>query len=492
MINLLTSPPRVSYSNSEISVLVATDNINSPVAATITFTFSAAGPLDGEILVLHWLSYTIRLFFAAAPDDSGYEMPIIGTGSLGDYITNLWKALRKNNVLSENFVIEKTDTEIIFTHKKAVNRLLVYADSVPTDLSISSTDGIELFKHENLSAYLHVLNEYGERMGVPMNIPFDAVTKWAKFDLQSAFKKLKSHLPNISTLLPNSGFIVGNALDAYQVFSFEMAEKYGNPSVVRQLVHSRSFAVVNGNMPEFPNHTDEPVEVLHSFLLRKKVTTRQPEYAYIWAKKNIEKLLIEVIVRLDNGETFLYYPINPYFFPFLKNTLSYFQLGFEQLGLHTLNLAAERRIVAYDWRILQPGYNANTELVKRSFEVDYRASDRDLYLLCDNGMGGCDTICLSGAVREKRSSEFSSYLDADGNAGTYAETVTTSYEVVTGVMLTETARYTALLLRGSFWLVDLKKRAFRPCVRVTKDIEINPNVPYNALKFSFEIAEKQR
>ena len=497
-VTLIQSPPHIAYSRRKIAVVVETDRVDPSHQATVLFAFSGNGATDGEAFTLRWAGNTVVFTFKTTPDASGLQLPIWdGAGRLLDYIGNLATALRQHYLILEAWTVTIGVDTLLLTAKSndAVSPTII---GNLTNVTITPTAAPSPYLDVNLSAYVRAIDYTGTPMGAPFNVPYNAETRRAEFDLQSAFSHLKPHVPLARTLNPAQPFRSETASDAFNWYSFRYADKSGFPPTPQKMAASDDMIAVYGTAKDFPTDPKNRAVALHPTpTIRKQVGLKQPDYAYILPLQTWFKAFIEVTLYLDNGQTLLYFPENGARFQIGQDILLLFRTGFHQLKLDNLTTPPKTRIAAYDWRLMHDN-TANpsateplTEIVAMRYDVDYQTAERDMYLLLDNGLGGMETLRLRGAIREKYTVEMTEIENYDGSRDTFAEEVTQTSEVTTAVMPTTMARYYRQLLRGQLWLCDVKKYRFIKVVRVTKEVEINPNVPFNALKFAFSVSEKE-
>lgn len=491
---LVKTPAAVAYSRQPIEVTIETDQILVNQKAYLILDFSPSGCADGEKLHIGWLNKSVVFTFRAAPNASGLELPTF-TGTAFDlYVAfQLRDALRANYYIAEDFMIDNgSPNRLVLSYQNS--DAVVFSTNLTTahNLIITAHNLVSPLLQPNLSAYLRLSDALGNAFGAPLNVPFNLENGRADFDIRTAFSDLSPSLPDATSLNPRVTLAQGIASSSYKTFTIQFGDKYGSPPTVPRLYRSAIFCVVFGTAKQFPNHIGQPAELLHPLAsIAKSVALNQPEYVYIFTKETYEFPYIEITLRLADGNTVLYLPsvqVEVY-----AKQVYYFPTGYQQLGLHHLTMPNNSPIVAYEWRLMD--YNTNTfittELVQINYQLDFTTTEGNLYVLFDNGMGGMESLRLRGSVREKYTVEQTDIEYADGTRDATDEELSLTYDVTTTMIPTHLARHYRHLLRGLIWLCDLSNYQFIPIVRVTKEIEINPNVPYNALKFSFSIAQRE-
>ena len=495
--SLLQPPPRIAYSRRAVPMLLKTDRIDPARRATIVLTFQNENTQEGEKITLKWLGNTVVFTFKTTPNSSGIELPTFDHNRFfDDYLTDVARLIRQHFLIADDFnVYQQPNTIRLVAKSTAPMELTVNATLQSATVTASSPISVAL--DTNLSAYARVIDGTETPIGAPFNVPYDLETSEAAFDLQSVFSHLQPHLPLPESLDPLSNYHFEIGYQSFMSYRVRFSDKSGAPPTPQLAAVSDEYFALYGTAETFPTTSTIAVECHATPTIRKQVSAAQPDYLYLWSLLDLPYCFVELTVYLDNGRVAIYLPNNGTRFFLGRDTLPFFRTGFTQLGLDSINIANGRRIVAYDFRIIHDNslfLNATsprTEIAVRRYDVDYHAADKDLYLLFDNGLGGMETLRLRGSMREKYTVEMTETEGFDGEKTTYGEEITATYDITTDVMPTNAARHYRQLLRGKLWLCDVKNKQFKKVVRITKDIEFNPKIPFNALKFAIAIAKKE-
>ena len=127
----------------------------------------------------------------------------------------------------------------------------------------------------------------------------------------------------------------------------------------------------------------------------------QPDWVYLWTGEipADSSFWISLLVRWDNGDEDTVTVTDPD--TIQPNRLYWLVAGFKQLGLDTLTVpSGASRVVEYDWYV----YSADEGGTPLFGPVQYRVeakNDYDWFLIFDNGVTGCETVCMRGPRQAK-------------------------------------------------------------------------------------------
>lgn len=496
--SLTSTPPLIAYSKREMFATMSTDNINLS-RAVITLTFSSTGPLNNETITLTWSGYSIIFTFKTSPTNLATDLALMNQAfPLSFYVGFIAQSLNNHAAIIENFEVTNTATEVILTSRVQYPIYPSIIDAA-TNVTIQVTDANIPFLQPNLSAYLRLFDANNDPFGVVYNAPYDVATQNVNIDIHDSFSMLQAFLPANYSLEKLAYYEYEETENVIKPYVIKFADTYGSPPQPEKLLSSvATLYAIHGDSDLIFEETD-PITLLHDYpLTRKVVSADQPDYAYCFVREPLEAVYIAVQLNLSDGNTQLYYPLMPPDGYDLEGKKVYvFRVGYKQLQLDELTFTNGVRIVAYDWQLIQPSATIAIKASKK-FKLDESYSNDDIYLLTDNRCGGMETMTLRGSIREK-STVNQEVIDTtvwvndthrEGNKDTTESEMSISYDVTTGLLPTKVARYYQKLLRGKIWMVDRVNHEFVRAIPNTKDIEINPKVGYNALKFSFSLAWK--
>jgi hypothetical protein len=493
-VTILQTPPQVAYSRRTMPVMVETNRYLGR-AAVVSFSFTGTGAADGETFTLSWNGFYVQYTFKTVPT-SNDQLPVKGNLTWTVYLKMLYDALSANYQL-EDWVVTTMENVMRNRYRVALQYRFIEPLHATVVGALSNTIIGEAVNHNpyfdvNLSCYLRLLDSTNAPFGAPMNVPYrtDAT---ATFDLQTAFADLTCHLPPVATLT-DAYFRLEVASRAYKAYKFRVGDKSGSPPQPQALVTSAVYYAIHGSLDNFP--ASDKAVLLHRFpILRKPLSIHQPDYAYLWMTQSFTNCFVELTLYLSNGTALIHLPEGTSRMYLSAETLYLFRTGYKQLKLNELAMPAGVRITGFDWRILNDNSGATglvpafTEVAVLRYDVSYTAADAEIYLLCDNGMGGMETLRLVGSFREKYAVEMTDIQSGSGEMDTFGENMSQTMEVATQMMPTEICRYYRQLLLRPFWWIH--KGQFVKTIRVTKELELNPRIPFNALKFAFQIAQKE-
>ena len=326
--------------------------------------------------------------------------------------------------------------------------------------------------------------------GVPLSAPFNVLGR-AEFDISSMLS-VRAFVP-FDESLDNSDLAACQLLceTAFRSYKLGYAERYGSPPMVQKMNFSGEYIVVAGDMWQMPQGNEHAVNLSVGYALNKKISVNQPEFVYLWHKTDFDALFIEVQITYDDGTTDVYLPLGTQRLEVLANTQVVYATGYKKLGIDTI---VNEKVVAYEWRLLndnsgQSGLVAPTSLIaSRRYDIDEKSDADDFFLFIETKNGVFDTIRLQGGIKERFKTKQSDIEYSTGEKETYGEELRKEYEISTVMLPTDMCQHYSLFLKGAMYLI--KNGQFLPIVRITKEYEINPKAPFNALRFAFELAFK--
>lgn len=492
MTTIFTPPPSIGFTKRPIPLALQTDRLLSSRYATIVLEFTNIGPSEGDYIDIKWNYYTavVRFTFTASPAlDTDLQLQ----NGLPTTVYALYVAqrIRENLVVLETWSVAATANKLVFSAKEIGLFYTLVVTSANITILIQA-QGTAAFDVQNLSAYVRVVSE-ANAIGAPLIAPFSTEYGIADFDLASVCAHLKAHLPTPTSLaMP----LFEVASDAFMKYELRYGERFGTPAVLQATTKSPIYTAIFGNAEGFGD-ADRAIICHNDYTLYKKIASNQPDFCYVYLLKSYPQCFVRVLAHLSDNTDMYYRPHFTAFFPLQEGSLYYFSTGFQQLGLHGgLTLPKGVRVLGYDVQVVSDNSASNvlsepfTIAFSRHYNLDYSENRRDMYLLFDTGMGGMETLRLTGAVRTKYSVEHTEIENANGERDTYLEEISTTYEA-TFLVLTAHIPYYRNVLRSQLWLCDAKKQTYTKVIRITKDFDYNPKVPYNYIKIAVSVAQKE-
>jgi hypothetical protein len=496
---LTATPPLIAYSKREMYATLSTDNI-SLNRAVATITFDAPGPINMDTFTLSFSGYNIKFTFKALPTNIATDLGLMVSGlPLAFYVGFIAESMDSHAYIIEHFEVTYNATTITLTARAQypINPSVI---DFATNVSFTATDAPIPFLQPNLSAYLRLFDENNDPFGVVHNAPYNLENHTVSMDIHDSFSMLQPFLPANYSLDRLAYYEFEEAQNVIKPYLVKFADAYGTPPVPEKLLDSVATLYALYGDEDIVFEEADPITLLHNYPLISKVVTReQPDYAFCFIREALEDVFVRVQLNLSDGTTELYYPLMPPDGYGLESKKVYaFRVGFKQLQLDELTFANGVRIVAYDWQLIQPSATISLKISK-SFKIDEGYASDDIYILTDNRCGGMETLILRGSIREKNTVTQEAVdtvpwvndTQRGGDMDTTESEMRTTYDITTGLLPTKVARYYSELLRGKIWMVDRVNHEFIRAIPNTKDLEINPKVGYNALKFSFTLAWKQ-
>lgn len=483
----LTPPSPRALAGSPIYIAGSTDLLTgTPGVFEITIS---AGPAAAETLLLEWPGYSVTL-------TAGTEWPLqVGGESLGEYTTRVADALRSVYLLTGAFDVLLIDAGAgtITLQAKTVEVLDLAVDNGLSGVTITETDGTAASVEQNLSAYVEVWSETGDfntaRRLIALHSPYDpAGSTW--LDIAPAFADLRPHLPNESTIAPAiiAGLIHGEATDCLMNYRLRYADKYGTPAIAELLqVTENTYTAILGAKSKDSLH-DPAAALRHAYRrrdkkqFRKPVTREQPDWMYWIAPDDVEGVYALVTITWSDGTQSPYTPFGTTLIEVEPGKMYWFGCGFGQLKLGTQSPPSGTDpaavIVAYQFALTSGDFMLGVHSV--DYDVHYRPWGH--YLLFSNGVGGCESVWMSGTAEESYTVTSQEYALADYPGKPLKEgNFATLGAEGRGVMQLRSGWYDdpyyvehlrQLPLSQRVWLIDLANKRFVPLVVEAGEMDV--------------------
>jgi hypothetical protein len=485
---LLTPPPARAFLGSGIWVRLQTTVTVSP-PASVALSFSGAGPAEGNTLRLVWAGNDITFTASATNTASAFDLPLKGAETLAEYAALVAERLMQCEAIGVYFSVGVSGSTLTLTQ-----RLFAVVDIAATsslaNTTVTVTDLISLSQPDLLAALVQVWADTGslatDTLLLALHAPYPLPNNIVAVDISAAFASLGPHLPASATINPlifPTTQPYGLASSAYTRYYLRHADKGGVPAVSEGLVKTASYLALWGAASPDSAHTAS-LPLRHAYArrdgvaFRKPVTALQPDYIYWVAPTGVTSVYVGVTAYWSDGTESAHTPYGTTGVAVTPGEMYWFPSGYWQSKLHVVTPPVgtdpDAYIVAYSARIARtdgsPMLGQHTVLHDVYPQGDWPA----LFLLFDNGVGGCETVALRGKWAYKFAAQGEEYESPrtyqwtaeQGELFASDQTGRWSIEANTGWLpepfYLEHLRQ--LSIATKVWLVDVSKRRF---LRVT-------------------------
>mgnify|MGYP001023450384 CR=1 FL=1 len=496
---LHTEPPAKAYHRDDTFVAVETDQITL-APATVDIDFTSTGPTVGQTLELEWLNTVLEFTVASTTSDDALSIPTkSGLESLAEYAERVAEALRENDILT-------TDWEVLYLGlvSGAQRVRLQYRTAVALDVTategldnvaVTVTDGDDPAPVDNLTAAVQVYtaddDPNNDTRVVTLHAPYELDTSRAWFNLKDLVPVAPA-LPTASTIGQPiaTEWPHGLATAAFQRYFLRYGEKSGVPAVASAMRRSAAYYMLHGSRRgnfktvggfSFANlqhsYRDEP-----GTAWAKPVADDQPDWIYLWMTTAATDCRVEYLVQWDNGDTTTETFDVLDTFDLDQYRLYWFVSGPAQAPLDNFDPpTGATEPVGYYWRLLgDVGLGGETLLTQVQYLLACPCHPWRMYLLLDNGLGGCESVFVRGRVKTKytgqrdtaRRTRWVNHSQADGDLFTYNAEGQHIWELSTGWHPRYYIEHLRQAMLGQLWLIDTLNKRFLRVVLDTSDVEV--------------------
>ncbi len=493
---LTTEPTSPAYHRDNNFFAVTTDNI-SLVPGTIHIDISAGGPTAAETLEIEWAGKTVTLTVAASTNSTATAWPTQGGGeALADYADRIFEALRENDDITADFYVLRGGTvgsaERVTLQQIVPGVLDITVTDGLTNVAATVTDGAAPQLEDNLSAYVQVFtaatDPNDDARVVSLHAPYRTDDATAEFDLKDLLP-LSPALPTAATIgqVISLTYPHGVATAAFAKYYLRYADKYGTPAVSEALVKSGYYYMLHGGKPG--DIVDAGalafVFVQHAYTradggtFYKPVTSDQPDWLYVWVHSAVTDVEFEVEVLWDEGSTTTE-TVSGTPYDLDAKTLYWISCGPEQYDLDGFTPpAADAKPLTLTFRMTGVAGLGATTLAEVNYKI-IPCGDFKMFLLMDNGLGGCESVLMHGKKRLKyegardvaRRLRWTDYNVATGDLLAYNQEGQQMWELNTGWHPKWYIEHLRQMLLGSLWIIDTDNKRFLSVIADTKTVDV--------------------
>lgn len=490
MISLVSPPLERMYIGNPMPCMFTSDLVVTEYSQ-FEITISGSGPASGQTLLLTWPGGSITYTAGTAPAQSGLRWPLKGAETLEIYADNVAEFLRQREDMNALFTIERSSVsgeQIFIRARQSGTYALGHTNGMAGVAVVENEAGSST--PANLRAYVEVWSDTGDfntqELLSALHSPYRPSTDTV-IDIAPAFTQLKPSLPPANTINPNTinpPLPLVEATGVHQKYILRYADKYGNPALAEklELFNDPAYAFWGAFAG---NNFDVSIEnLLHAYVdrnsqpLSKPVGTKQPDWLYWYCDTDVSAgLLVELTWSDGTQSSYAPWGVTPR--SFQAGKIYIFQCGFEQLNLDELEISTgvpTLKIVQYRVYLGEAPEFIFPLIWEQTFSV-LRESIWGMYILYDNGLGGCESVWMRGKKTESylpKSEEYtvgkqinleSPRQATDHDINTFDHQARTQWEMQTGWF--ETPDYLdhlkQLPLARYAWIIDLQNRRFLAC-----------------------------
>lgn len=480
---LITAPPARAFSDDPIWVRLQTDvEISAGAAVELTFT---GGPSEGDTITIAWAGNALEFEFTATAIEAATDLPLIGGGeALATYVNRVAEKLAQNEVLHDYFRVVRSSSggEKIRLAQRVVEVVdITFTDSA-ANLTATVTDVTAVTAQDALRALVQVWTDTGsiatDQLLLSVHAPYILSTGIAELDIHAAFALLRPHLPTEVTINPLVfiSLLSGAATSSQQKYYLRYADKFGSPAAAGDLVRSASYFALLGSRAGDSNAV-ATAALRHRYTTRagstlvKPSTYQQPDWLYWVCPAGVTQVYIDTTLYWDNDTESNYKPFGTTGIAVTEGNMYWFGVGFQQLKLGNATVPSGASYIT--------GYRAvvtrsdGTPMIGDhgvSYQL-FRSPDWEVvYLLFDNGVGGCESVAFRGKNEEAFESNGETFpvprtrlwSTIDGDLQAFNANGRRLWEVNTG-WLSDAAYLDHLrqLALSQAWYIDTVNRKFR-------------------------------
>jgi len=477
--SLHTAPPSPAYNGNDIWIKVESDLVDTTATASFEIEFTTSGPSLTQTLELKWGGTTLVLTVEATTNTQATAIPTKDGGeSLLDYHFRVAEALRENGLLSADFIITAHSDERIILTARTIGVLDLDHASTLSNATITVEDGTDPNTETNLAALVEIWQsgpEFNDESRIHTLVAtYDAATGQTEFNLKGLFPTAPA-LPAENSIGPvvSLTWRHGDADTAAILYYLRLADRYGIPAVAEALVRTEStYTALHGARPEDHDNYSPIgfVRPLHGYrqaggVFRKPVTDVQPDWFYILANAELTDCRVEFDVTWDNGAETTETP-SVDIGTLEANKAHWIRSTPFDAGAYTPP-AAGALPWYYTFKLIGNAGSGEVTLAE-VYYIIRPCTPFDIYLLMDNGLGGCESVLCHGktafgfeASRESaRMARSSSFNLRDAELINFNAEGQKAFSLNTGWHDLYYIEHLRQLLLGDVWLIDTNLKRF--------------------------------
>ena len=488
MPTLITAPAEISHQRELAIVEIETDQIDTTEYGELIWIISGE-PNVGEQITITWKGISLTFTVVVSRTGDGLQIPSDGGPGVAGYADKVRDWLLDNDTFAEAFVMTREQSgsdEILRCRYRTLEAVDIEFSENLTNITLVANDSNGPLLQDNLSCVLKVITieDSLETTELTMNVPYDPTTARVRFNLTTA-QLTSPHLPAPATM-SLTAYAAEEATNAVKEFHIRYADRGGTPAVTKRLhlagayymLHAGHAGSTIGSLP-----TSFVKWVAHNYVtsdpnapaITKPVLRDQPDWVYFMTDEVLIDLKATITVRFSDGSSTKHTPF-PEELDLLKNKLYILPSGFSQLQLDQVTVPDGHDIIGYTFQLNAAGMNYATV----EYSVDCYCHPWSMYLLCDNGVGGMETIAIKGKKRHLyevsretfRRARWTDWSPLEGDLGQYGQEGQQQWEVSSGWYEAAYIKHMRqLLMSEAVYWVDTANERFVKVVIDTDSME---------------------
>lgn len=479
---LITPPVSPAYNGNDLWITLESDLVNTAAKGYVNIISQLPGePILGETFLLSWGGQSVLLTVEATKNSAATAIPLRMVGeSMDDYAIRWAEALRENHLISASFDI----TTHFVGRIKLTYRISGFIDiSVLENITSTETnlfDGVDPNTETNLAAQLEIWKPSDYALDphillARLHGTYNAVTGQTEFNLKGLFP-VSPALPEASSIGSSISFTWkhGDATSAAIEYYLRYADKYGSPAIPEALLRTEgNFIALHGARPEDHDNvvlTGTAARDLHGYrtanqIFKKPVTDVQPDWFYLFANQEMTDCRVEFEIMWTDGSTTTETPAAG-IGTLAANKAHWIRSTPYDTGAIAPPVAGELPW-KYIFRLLGDAGDGEITLAEVNYIIR-PCTDWDIYLLMDNGLGGCESVLFRGktnfgnevtreTARRARTSDFNINEGEIINFNSEGQKV---LELNTGWHDLYYIQHLQQLLYGHVWRIDTVEKRF--------------------------------
>lgn len=479
---LFTAPPAKVFSKNDTWVTLQTGGTISALAK-VRLLFAGAGPTAAQTLRIRWAGNDITFTVTATNGGTGKEIPTKGALTLADYVILVADYFLQNEIVSDYFRVE-TGADYCDLIQRVHAPVDIVTNSTLTNTTVTPTDVTLTTTPDALRGLVQVWKDTGalatDTRLIALHTPYGSDGK-ADMNIGPAFSTMRPALPAASSIpaavLPTAQ-PYGLATGAFLSYYLRYADKGGVPSVAESLTRSPTYFAIQGkrsadSLHNISNALRHGYNRADRVAFIKPITVTQPDWLYWIAPTGVTQVYLSCTVDWSDGTQSTYNPYPTTGVTVIPGSMYWFACGWRQAKIQNAPIgggtAPDAYVVGYSASLRRADGSPMIGVHGVTYALQPYADWQGMHLLFENGVGGCETVCLRGKVSAKAVSTAEEYAaprnkdwtTTTGDLGFYQQRSRKAWECNTGWFsdpyYLDHLRQLAL---GECWMIDLERRQF--------------------------------
>lgn len=352
--------------------------------------------------------------------------------------------------------------------------------------------------HPNLSCYVEVWSHNKvtdtDTLVAKLHVPFNDYTKQATVDL--------SGLLDLSPSLPGLTATEGQATDVFDFLWVKYADQYGTPVAPETLDEYKNndkyWSVIKGSarktIGDFDLIGGFPLNAYNDetgAFFSKTITQTQPEWLYFWLSGTGDQAVtLDITMYFDDNTSEIAtsrdITVKGQHVNFISTSYA-----------HMITpLSPAKTVVAYSVILTTPVGLGSAVVSKQKYFIDL-ATDHDMFVAYFNGLGGIESVRLTGKTSQSYKSTAETFVRAQwGKIQDHIGTIDIinpsgqrHWSSSTGFHSQDYIFHLRQLLTTAVWLINLNKSSYKKLICQTSEIKDIKSTDQNIFSFDLDFTE---